>query len=130
MVTIEKKLDRWTKDCMFEKLNKLHKDLTVVFETPSVKWHISNHNGTCYILRNKVGIGYVDIETGRVASNNNSIMERKLIQNLVDRINKGPQNEWCKLYMEAIRLRYKGNVEIAQLKLDLVIEELNDIKQQ
>lgn len=130
MVTIERKLDRWTKDCMFEKLSRMHTNRIVPIETPSVDWHILNQDGTVYIFKDSVRIGYVDIESGRVASINNSILERKQIQNLVDRINEGPRYETCKAYMLGIEAIFYADMKSAELKLEKVKETLETIKRE
>ena len=130
MLTIEKKLDRWTKDCMFEKLSRMHINQMVPIKGSLWYWYIQNQDGTVYIFKDTVRIGYVDIETGRVASINNSILERKQIQNLVDRINEGPRNEICKEYMLCIEAIFYADMKLAEQKLEKVKETLETIKRE
>lgn len=130
MLTIERKLDRWTKECMFEKLSRMHNNQMVLIKGSQVDWHIQNQDGTVYIFKDKERIGYVDIEEGRVASINNSILERKQIQNLVNRINKGPRYETCKAYMLGIEAIFYTDMKLAELKLEKVKETLETIKRE
>lgn len=130
MLTIERKLDRWTKDCMFEKLSRMHNNQMVLIKGSQVDWHIQNQDGTVYIFKDKERIGYVDIEEGRVASINNSILERKQIQNLVNRINEGPRYETCKAYMLGIEAIFYADMKLAELKLEKVKETLETIKRE
>lgn len=102
---MKKKLERWTAGCSFERLARLHNLVTVSFATSKV-WEICPTEDKVYIRKDGSPIGIIDIEEGTFEGENDSIMIRKMIQNLVDRINEGEHYHTYKQYADAIQAKY------------------------
>lgn len=118
-----KKLERWTPDCAFARLAKLHNFITVGFATTTV-WEITPNDNKVWIRKEGHPIGVVDIAKGTCEAECGSPMFRTMIQNLVDRINEGKNYATYPKYAKAIENAYLELARKANDRFQEVYEAL------
>lgn len=118
-----KKLERWTAGCAFERLAMLHPGKTIGFTTGTV-WEIDTQGVTAHIRKEGCEIGRVDLESGTYIAEGDSPMFRRMIQNLVDRVNEGKNYNTYQQYAKAIENAYLELARKANDRFQEVYEAL------
>ena len=120
---MRKNLERWTADCTFARLARLHNGRPVAFATAKV-WEVIPNLPKVHIRYEGLQIGTVDIEKGTYEAENDSPMYGTMIRNLANRINEGAQYATAKAYMAGIEGLYIDDAKKASDRLQEVHEAL------